>query len=76
MKNLIDFEDFLFERMRRPADQINKEAENDLKRRMTNYTGLMKKYPKRATEYKARIDLIRAKLEVIAAKKKVDALEK
>ena len=76
MKNLINFEDFLLERMRRPADQVNKEAEDDLKRRTTNYMGLMKKYPKKATEYKARIDLVRAKLMVIAAKKKVDALAK
>jgi hypothetical protein len=46
--NMMNFDDFLLERMRRPADQVNKEAEEDLKRRMTNYMGLMKKYPKKA----------------------------
>jgi hypothetical protein len=65
---------FLDEATRKPAAQVNREAEIRLKAQLANYSKMMKANPKKANVYKAKIDLANAKLITLTAKKKLDQI--
>jgi hypothetical protein len=72
----ISVDELFCEAVRRPVDQVNKEAEDRLKAQIQKYSELMKTNPEKANIYKAQIDLAHAKQVVLSLKKKLEALKK
>jgi hypothetical protein len=81
MENLEEFllesygDSLFFEALqKRPFEVIQKEAEENLKKQISNFKDTMKNNPEKADLYKAKIQLAQTKLLVIAAKKKVELI--
>jgi hypothetical protein len=59
---------------KRPFEVIQKEAEENLKKQITNFKENIKNNPEKADLYKAKIQLAQTKLLVISARKKVELI--